>query len=287
MHVEVNGTRLWFDVDGPALVPDESEMRQRPTVVLVHGGPGSWDHSYFKPDFAPLVEHAQVVYLDLRGHGRSDWGDAAAWSFEACADDVRVFCDTVGIARPIVFGHSMGGPIVLLYGARHPGHAAGLVVQSAFARFDIPRLVEGFRRVAGDEVAEIAQRSFSGEAVPGEEWSRVSAAFGPHVPNEAQGARPRKNLELNSPGMELLRRLDIVDQLGRVESPTLVLVGELDPVTPIAAAEQVVGALPEGIGHLEVIEGAGHWAWKDVPDIFWPMIVDFIHSTIGRERVDT
>jgi len=44
----------------------------------------------------------------------------------------------------------MGGPIVLLYGARHPGHAAGLVVQSGFARFPIPRLVEGFRRVAGD-----------------------------------------------------------------------------------------------------------------------------------------
>jgi hypothetical protein len=44
MHVEVNGTRLWFDVDGPAPVPDGSRTRQRPTVVLVHGGPGSYDH---------------------------------------------------------------------------------------------------------------------------------------------------------------------------------------------------------------------------------------------------
>lgn len=150
MDVDVNGTRLWFDVDGSALVPDRSQMRQRPTVVLVHGGPGVYDYSYFKPDFGRLAEHAQVVYLDLRGHGRSDWGDAGAWSFETCADDVRIFCDTVGIARPIVLGHSMGGPVVLLYGARHPGHAAGLVVQSGFARWDTPRLVEGFRRVAGD-----------------------------------------------------------------------------------------------------------------------------------------
>ena len=102
MQIDVNGMRLWFDVDGPAVVPDGSEMRQRPTVVLVHGGPGSFDHSYFKPDFARLAEHAQVVYLDLRGHGRSDWGEAAAWSFEACADDVRVFCDTIGIARSIL-----------------------------------------------------------------------------------------------------------------------------------------------------------------------------------------
>jgi proline iminopeptidase len=287
MHIDVNGTRLWFDVDGPALVPDGGEMRQRPTVVLVHGGPGVWDHSYFKPDFAPLVEHAQVVYLDLRGHGRSDWGDEAAWSFETWADDVRVFCDTVGVAGPIVFGHSMGGPIVLLYGARHPGHAAGLVVQSGFARFDISRLVEGFRRVAGDEVADIAGRSFRGESVADEEWARVSAAFGPHVPDEEQGARPRKNLELNSFGMELVRRVEIVDQLARVECPTLVSVGELDPVTPLGAAEEIVDALPEAIGRLEVIGGAGHWAWKDAPDRFWPMMIEFIDSTIRRERAET
>ncbi len=287
MYIDVSGTRLWFDVDGPALVPDGNEMRQRPTVVLVHGGPGVWDHSYFKPDFAPLAEHVQVVYLDLRGHGRSDWGHIATFSFEACADDVRVFCDTLGIAMPIVFGHSMGGLIVLLYGARHPGHAGGLVVQSGFARFDVPRLVEGFRRVAGDEVAEIAGRSFRGGEVADEEWSRVSAAFGPRVPDREQGARPRKNLELNAPGMEFVRRVDILDQLGRVQSPTLVLVGELDPVTPVAAAEEIVDALPGDIGQLEVLEGAGHWAWKDAPDRYWPMIIEFIHSTIRRERVET
>lgn len=66
METLVNGTRLWFDVDGAGLVPDGDEMRERPTVVLVHGGPGSYDHSYFKPEFARLTELAQVVYLDLR-----------------------------------------------------------------------------------------------------------------------------------------------------------------------------------------------------------------------------
>jgi pimeloyl-ACP methyl ester carboxylesterase len=287
MQIEVNGTQLWFDVDGPALVPDGSKMRQRPTVVLVHGGPGVYDHSYFKPDFAPLAGVAQVVYLDLRGHGRSAWGDAPAWSFETCADDVRVFCDTVGIDRPIVFGHSMGGPIVLLYGARHPGHAAGLIVQSGFARWDTPRMVEGFRRVAGDEVAEIAGRSYAGEDVTEEEWARVFAAFGPHVPDEERKARTPKNLELNSHGMGLIRRLDIVNQLSHVEAPTLVSVGELDPVTPVAAAEEIVGALREGVTQLEIIAGAGHFTWLDAPDRFWPIIIEFVHSTIGRERVQT
>jgi proline iminopeptidase len=286
MDVEVNGARLWFDVDGPALVPHGSDMRERPTVVLVHGGPAVWDHSYFKPDFAPLAEHAQVVYLDLRGHGRSEWAEVAAWSFEACADDVRVFCDTVGIARPVVFGHSMGAPIVLLYGARHPGHAAGLIIQSGFARFDIPRLVEGFRRVAGDEVAEIAGRSYRDEAVADDEWRRVAAAFGPHVPDPDQRRRPRENLELSGHGMDLVRRTDILDQLRAITSPTLVAVGDLDPVTPVGAAEEIVDALPKDVAQLKVIDGAGHWAWKDAPEHFWPMMVAFIQSAMKLERVE-
>jgi pimeloyl-ACP methyl ester carboxylesterase len=284
MHIDVNGTRLWFDADGPALVPEGDDMRLRPTVVLVHGGPGVYDHSYFKPDFTRLAEQAQVVYVDLRGHGRSDWGDAGAWSFEACADDIRALCDTVGIARPIVFGHSMGAPIVLLYGARHPGHAAGLIVQSGFARWDTPRMVDSFRRIAGDDVAAIAGRSYAGEEVSDEEWARVFAAFGPHRPKEEREAHTHKNLELNELGMDVIRGTDIVDQLGRIDSPTLVAVGQLDPVTPVAAAEEIVEALPEGIAQLEIIEGGGHFTWLDAPDRFWPMISRFIHSTAARAR---
>src|SRR5262245_55632454 len=142
MRVEAGGTRVWFDVDGPALVPDGPQMRERPTVVLLHGGPGSFDHSYFKPDFAQLAASAQVVYLDLAGHGRTDWGDPDEWTFEGAADTVRDFCDAVGVARPIVLGHSLGGFVALVYAIRHPEHPGGLVLQSTFARYDLGRIVE-------------------------------------------------------------------------------------------------------------------------------------------------
>lgn len=87
--------------------------------------------------------------------------------------------------------------------------------------------------------------------------------------------------------MELVRRVDIVEQLGRVDCPTLVSVGELDPVTPVGAAEEIVDALPEGVGRLEVIDGAGHWAWKDAPDRFWSMMIEFIDTTFRPQRVET
>jgi pimeloyl-ACP methyl ester carboxylesterase len=286
MQITANGTQLWFDVDGPLLVPDGREMRRRPTVVLIHGGPGGWDHSYYKPDFAPLAALAQVVYLDLRGHGRSAWGEPSEWGFEACADDVRAFCDVLGIERPIVFGHSMGGAIALLYASRHAGHAGGLVVQSGFGRFDVARLAEGFRRVAGEDVGAAAGRSFAGEPVTEQESAGIFAGFGPNVPDDDQCARSRDNDALNPYGMELIRRCDILSELHRIDAPTLVSVGELDPVTPVAAAEEIVAALPAGMARLEIIEGAGHWPWKDAPDRFWPLISGFV-ATFGSpgERV--
>ena len=109
------------------------------------------------------------------------------------------------------------------------------------------------------------------------------AALGPTLPKKEREANTPKNLELNEVGMDVVRRTDILGQLGRVDSPTLVVVGELDPVTPVAAAEEIVEALPEGIGQLVIIDGAGHFTWLDAPDRFWPLIIDFIYGTRGRE----
>ena len=278
MQIEVRGARLWFDVDGPALVPDGPRMRRRPTVVLLHGGPGSFDHSYLKPDFARLAEVAQVVYLDLPGHGRSAWGDPASWSFERCADDVRGFCDALGIARPVVFGHSLGGFVAMLYGARHPGHPGALVLQSTHGRFDLRRIVDGFRRAGGDEVAATAERVYGGDRreVTDEQWARCWRLAGPWVTGDQERARTIMHRELNRPGLALMRGFDVLDQLGRVGCPTLVGVGELDPITPVAAARELAAALGEGAARLEVFAGAGHFTWKDAPDRYWPLLLEFV-----------
>ena len=276
MQIQVNGTTLWFDVEGAALVPDGPVMRERPTVVLVHGGPGGFDHGYLMPDFGRLASVAQVVYLDLRGHGRSSWGDAGAWTLEACADDVRVFCDHLGIVRPVVLGHSMGAAVTLMYGARHAGHAAALVVSGGFARWDHQRLVEGFRRVSGDEVAALADRDFAGDPVTDDESGRVYAAFGHRVPDEARERNTPHHTALNPVGMELIRRFDLRRDLAQVTCPVLVSVGDRDPVTPVGAAEELVATLPAGLARLDVVPDAGHFTWLDQPDRFWPVLIEFV-----------
>jgi proline iminopeptidase len=60
MRVQVGNIRLFFDIEGSKLRPEGPAMREVPTVLLLHGGPG-FDHSGFKPDFAQLADIAQVV----------------------------------------------------------------------------------------------------------------------------------------------------------------------------------------------------------------------------------
>lgn len=129
--------------------------------------------------------------------------------------------------------------------------------------------------IRGDREARLRRRE-----VPDDESARVAAAFEPRVPDKEQRGRTPTNLELNELGMDIVRGTDIVDQLARVDSPTLVVVGELDPVTPVAGAEKIVAALPEGLAQLEIIEGGGHFTWMRRP-----MIIEFIHSTAAGERV--
>jgi proline iminopeptidase len=276
VRLEVNGIRLWFDVEGQSVVPDGPKMRDRPAVILIHGGPGSYDHSYFKPDFSRLTSVAQVIYLDLRGHGRSTWGEARDWSFEACADDLRSFCDVLDLDRPVVFGHSMGGFVAMLYGVRHPGHAGGLILQSTNARFDLGRLVEGMRTFGGAEVAALAERSFRGDQIDDDEWRRVFETFGPNIPGDEELARRIRNPDVGAHGMDLYRDFDVVDQLTGIDCPALVCVGDMDAVTPVAASREILEALRHGVGTLEILEGAGHFPWKDVPDRYWPVIESFV-----------
>jgi pimeloyl-ACP methyl ester carboxylesterase len=285
MHVDVNGMRMWFDVEGAGLVPDGSEMRERPTVVLVHGGPGSFDHSYLKPDFTRLAEVAQVVYLDLPDHGRSDWGDPDAWSFELCADAVRGLCDALGIESPVVYGHSLGGFVALVYAVRHPGHAGALVLQSTFGRFDLDRIEEEFRRRGGEEAGRVARLVYGGErdSVTDEEWQPVWKLIGHWVPGDEEDARTIVNREVNRTGGDAMRRFDVLGELSVIERPVLVCVGEIDAITPVSAAREIHAALPAGNARLEIVEDAGHFTWRDAPDRYWPLLLDFVR-TYGEPR---
>ena len=155
VRVQVGDVRLFFDVEGAQLVPDGTLMRERPTLLLLHGGPG-FDHSQFKPCFGQLRDMAQVIYLDHRENGRSDRSSDGRSSLERWADDVRAFCDALEIRRPIVLGASFGGFVAQAYATRHPDHPRALILCSTSARHREDRVLDMFERLGGREAREVA-----------------------------------------------------------------------------------------------------------------------------------
>src|SRR5437667_9563236 len=101
MQVLVNGGWLFFDVAGAKLVPDGPVMREKPTLLLLHGGPG-FDHSIYKPAYSALADSVQIIYLDHRRNGRSEDGAGESWNLPPWGEDVDAFCDILGIGCPIV-----------------------------------------------------------------------------------------------------------------------------------------------------------------------------------------
>jgi len=75
MRISLGDVSLWFDVSGPSVISQGDTTVERPTLVVVHGGPGL-DHIIVRARLAPLAEHVQVVFYDQRGHGRSDHSTA-------------------------------------------------------------------------------------------------------------------------------------------------------------------------------------------------------------------
>jgi pimeloyl-ACP methyl ester carboxylesterase len=111
--------------------------------------------------------------------------------------------------------------------------------------------------------------------VTDDEDARVFAAFGPNIPSPEALARRVQNLDIAPRGGELLQQLDLLDQLPRIASPTLVSVGDLDPLM-FEPARELMDGLSPGVGHLDVIPGAGHFAWLDDPDHYFDSIASFV-----------
>lgn len=277
MRVRVDDTNLFFDVEGPKLVPDGGSMRERPTLLLLHGGPG-FDHSNFKPDYSQLSDVAQLVYLDHRGNGRSERGDPSTWNLDRWADDVKGFCDALGIEAPIVLGWSFGGFVAMAYAARHPKHAAKLILQSTAARLDIERIVTAFSALGGPAAAEAARTFWTGH--DDDSMMRYLEHCVPLYHSEPLTdsiTRCQLNLDLLV-GFDGEMEMDLRSALSDVQLPVLVLAGRRDPITPVSAAEEIVECLPGPNVTLEIFDESSHFIQLAEPDRFFPVVRDFITS---------
>jgi pimeloyl-ACP methyl ester carboxylesterase len=280
MRVQIGDIRLFFDVEGTKLRPEGPAMREVPTLLLLHGGPG-FDHSGFKPDFARLADIAQVVYLDHRGSGRSDRGSVERWKLNQWADDIRSFCDALDIEKPIVIGQSFGAWVAMMYAVRHPEHPSKLVVSSASARPVGERSFIMFERLGGAVAREAAVAFWTnpGPVTRNDYFQHcMPLCTRKRVPPEFFSRSVRNPDLAHFFFAGELKTLDLLPQLPRIRCPTLVIGGEADPVTTIHDAEDIAAAIPSTLVRFERFPNAGHGVYRDQPEGFFKVLREFIVS---------
>lgn len=228
-----------------------------PAVVLLHGLAGS--SRWWRYTVPALAGDFGVHVPELVGFGGSRPAGTVP-GIAGMAELVVRWLDAIGIERPHLVGHSMGGQISIHVAAKWPDRVARLVLVSAAG---IPR------RRALPEVAR-----FLAELVPPRSWGRPS--FLPTIARDALRAGP---FTLLRSGYHILAD-DVRPLLPRIRTPTLVVWGRRDPLTPIAHAWVMADAIPGA--RLEVIPDAAHNPMADRPRRFNVALRGFLLDADGR-----
>jgi proline iminopeptidase len=273
-----DGARLWTDSGYPS--------GASVAMVLVHGGPGLWD--YLGP-VAALADPLAVTHrFDQRGCGRS-FG-TRGFTLAGLLGDLEALRAHFGHQRWVVFGHSFGATVALEYAAGHPQAVAGLVYCSGVGFGD--RWRSEYRTASEARLAPAqrarrdrlggSQRSWAEEV----EWRQLCWLPDYADPTSAAAwALQDASVELaiNWDFHHALRTdVDRLDEAGQrtrcqnVTCPALVLHGAGDPRPSWSAAE-----VAEAIPHADFVEipGAGHYPWREQPDLTRDHLQAFLTTT--------
>ncbi|MBX9583939.1 MAG: alpha/beta hydrolase [Gemmataceae bacterium] len=240
-----------------------------PTLVLIHGFP--LDRDMWRPQVAALSGAARVVAVDLPGFGGSE---PKPFTMDSAADHVAARLDAEGApGRVVVGGLSMGGYVAMAFARRHPGRLAGLILADTRAAPD-----DDAGKKGRDEMIALARETGTAGVV--EKMlpmllAEATRAGRPEVVEEVRRIARRQPPEAVVAALEALRdRPDAAPGLGGVSVPTLVLVGEHDPLTPLTMAE-AIGARVYG-SEVVTIPGAGHLSNLENPDAFNAAVLAFL-----------
>ena len=231
-----------------------------PAVVLLHGGhqsAHSWDLVSLH-----LAQHYRVLALDQRGHGDSEWARDVTYSNHEMSLDAEAFIAAMGLRRPALIGHSMGGRNAMLLMRRNVGLLRAAVIvdvgpelsdkgRAAIAGFvqvnqefdDLEHFVRNVRQYDPYRPREHIERTVKYNMLQRADGKFVSKCnSNPRRLNIARGSGPLENVTL--------------DDVGRFDLPVLLVRGANSNILAPDAAERFAAALPRG--RLVTVPDAGH-----------------------------
>lgn len=242
-------------------------------LVLLHGIGGN--ASQWAGQLAAFADTWDVVAWDAPGYGGSD-DPGPDWTLAEYADCLAGLLDALGLAQVHLLGQSWGGVLAQEMHRRHAGRLRSLVLADTMAAGAQP---PEERRAALEARLRALETMTPAEMAR----ARTPALVGRDPTPEALAAIEQMLAEIRPTGYRraaiVLAEADTRATLSSIRVPTLVIVGELDRIVPMALAEQLRGAIP-GAGWV-VIPGAGHLANQERPDAFNAAVRAFLVSVAG------
>ncbi len=261
MYIQTNGIKIYTELSG---------KRGKPVVILSHCLASSlvmWD-----PQIEILSANYQVIRYDMRGHGKSEV-PKGPYSLEMFGEDALGLLDTLGIDRVHWVGISMGGMVGQYVALNHPHRLSSLVLCDTASH--VPPEVQPLWQERIDGAREKGMESQLQGTL--ERW------FSPtflHQNLPIVDIMRKQFLATSVEGyissIEAIRRLNYINRLHEITLPTLIIVGEDDPGTPIASSEEMHKRIKDS--KMVVIRSARHLSNIEQPEAFNATLLDFLKS---------
>lgn len=236
--------------------------------LVFHGLLG--DHTHMHPWLDPLSDVMRLVYFDYRGFGRSSRLAKETFTFDQLCADADHLRAQLGFENVALMGSSFGGCVVLHYALRYPERVSHLILMDTTPAFNYGKeiMANAQRKGATNEMITVIQGPSPRDDAEIEQHVKTILPLYFHkydetVANHVVGKTAWSASGYNRCG-ELLTDFDLTPRLKEIQTPTLVVVGRDDFVTPPSQAEimheHILGselAIFEQSGHLPFIEESG------------------------------
>lgn len=253
-------------------------------LLLMHGGPGL-DHVSLTP-FRELADRHTIILYDHRCNGRSS-GPVTSMTWQNLTADADALREELGFERWAVLGHSFGGQVALEYTLRYPERVSRLVLldTAGDARWSQEYAAEVLAgRGFSPATVAIARGYYSGRIAP-KDFVRAAIRLLPAYDHRFSllrlaremlegGWRAEMRPEALQFGGRMMRGWSVMDRLGEIRAPTLVIAGHDDFLFPPESQAQLAAGIPNA--RLRIIERAGHNPQSERPAETLAAVADFL-----------
>jgi 3-oxoadipate enol-lactonase len=259
MKITANGISVNYTLDGPASAP---------VVTLSHSL--ATDLSMWDPQMKALTARYRVLRYDTRGHGGTD-APAGAYTLDQLADDAQALLKALGVAKTHWIGLSMGGMIGQTLALKSPDLFLSLSLCDTSSR------VPAEAKPLWADRIKTAQTQGMEPLVEGTIGRWFTAPFREQHKDVVDPVRAmiRRTPPQGYAGcFAAISALDLTDRLPAIKIPTLVVVGEEDQGTPVAASQAIQAKIAGS--QLEILKSAAHLANMEQPEAFTKALTTFL-----------